>query len=259
MRHSDEKRDEHSITHNNKSVETIVCNHNNCGNTYKNKYYLRLHQLSTHPQMFPDIQFIKCSKNECNYKTKLKSFMSSHLIRHSELNPDSQELECNQIGCNYKTKTLRNLKKHKRAHNLIFICGFCELKFGYRERLENHISRKHTGIRPYVCSIDNCLKSYASKMGFLCHKRTQHNEALDRYKCQWNGCGKQFKSIASYKQHLIRHKASKRFNCDWNECKHKFISKAELNDHMNRHTGNNLLKDKNLFKELKIFIKNIYD
>jgi uncharacterized Zn-finger protein len=164
--------------------------------------------------------------------------MSSHLITHSELNPDSQELECNQIGCNYKTKTLRNLKKHKRAHNLIFICGFCELKFVYRERLENHISRKHTGIRPYVCSIDNCLKSYASKMGFLCHKRTQHNEALDRYKCQWNGCGKQFKSIAGYKQHLIRHKASKKFNCDWNECKHKFISKAELNDHMNRHTGN---------------------
>jgi hypothetical protein len=74
------KRLSHLVRHktihlkpNNKSIERIVCNHNNCGNTYKRKYRLRCHQLSTHPQMFPDIQFIKCSKNECNYKTKLKS------------------------------------------------------------------------------------------------------------------------------------------------------------------------------------------
>ncbi len=222
---------------NKKSIERRVCNHNNCGNTYKRKCDLRCHQLSRHPEMFPDIEFIKCSKNECNYKTKLKSLMDSHLITHLELNPDSQELECNEIGCNYRTKILKNLKKHKRTHNLLS-CEFCEFKFRSRERLENHISRKHTGIRPYVCSIDNCLKSYASKRGFLSHKRTRHNQALDLYKCQWNGCGKQFKLITSYKQHMIRHKGNERFDCDWNQCKRKFISKSKLNDHLNAHTGN---------------------
>ncbi len=95
---------------------------------------MRRHQLSRHPQMFPDIEYIICSKNECNYITRLKSFMNSHLITHLELSPDSQEFECNEIGCNYRTKILRKFEKHKRSHNLLFSCGFCESKFRYKEQ-----------------------------------------------------------------------------------------------------------------------------
>ncbi len=35
------------------------------------------------------------------------------------------------------------------------------------------MKHKSSGIKHYVCSIDNCLKSYASKMSSVRHKITQ--------------------------------------------------------------------------------------
>ncbi len=217
-----------------RNEELLVCDHNKCLLHFNDQKYLRIHQLRSHPEMFPDIAFIKCEKKGCNYRTKYKIAMNQHLTRHPELNPNSEQFKCKQIGCNYSTKVKRNFVQHKCGHSLPFSCDVCQSRFKDRDSLQTHVLAKHINKRPFVCSFYGCVKSYFSKLSLKRHEKTHEGV---KYKCDWNNCGKEFISYSTYCKHVQKH-GTKKFKCHSIECNKEFWTQYDLKEHMNTHTGN---------------------
>ena len=94
-------------------------------------------QEETENESVENDEWTKCK--ECDYKTKVKKYMKSHVLAHQG------QYGC-QLGCKEKFKTLRDLDEHhKNKHMEAKVkCNDCKSTFKTAQQLTHHIENKHT-------------------------------------------------------------------------------------------------------------------
>lgn len=83
-----------------------------------------------------------------------------------------------------------------RDHARSNICPFCSYQNKSMSHLKRHIRFRHTGEKPYKCTI--CSKSFATKSDLTVHMRVHTGERP--YKC--NVCFKTFTQSCSRSLHM---------------------------------------------------------
>ena len=139
-----------------------------------------------------------------------------------------------------KTNNLPNQKK--------YICSFqnCHKTYQLKNILLAHL-RTHYKIKPYICSY--CSKSFNEKGNLKTHVRIHTGERP--FKCKI--CSKSFKALGQLKDHFISHTGLKPFQCPF--CKKYYRRKEILKNHFEIHKKDEyFLKNQETFKEM---VKNI--
>lgn len=124
--------------------------------------------------------------------------------------------ESKEIGKNTYQKLLKKCEE----------CG----KMIEKNRLDGHMN-KHNNVKPYVCSEDECGKSFYCRLLYRLHKTSIHTGTL----VTCDICDKQFPSQRSLYAHSLRHRNIDRYHCDY--CERKFNNSNSLKRHMAIHSG----------------------
>lgn len=141
--------------------------------------------------------------------------------------------------CKYCDKLFSNrsgrLYHQEQAHfnRRRFRCDQCDLSFGLKQTLMNHIRNKHSNnVRAFSC--DMCCKSYKTKAALHNH-RVYHSKDDPKYHC--NYCEKKFHFNFLLQQHETIHLGiSKTFDCT--VCQKSFNTRNKLTKHRGIHDNN---------------------
>lgn len=144
-------------------------------------------------------------------------------------------------------------------------CPHCPKSFGSPGKLSQHLY-SHTGERPFVCT--HCSKAFSSRFKLVRHAlihsdqrqyrcltcdRTFHRKdhlknhskvhslIKRRYKCDREGCGKEYSSPISYRKHVALH-AAEEGNLECTICGKIFVTKEEVVTHLKNHAGSRTVK-----------------
>ena len=120
-----------------------------------------------------------CSVNNCGKEYRNKKLYKRHLRRcHSD-----KILRCDHLGCDYVT--------------------------GYKGYLLQHLI-SHSNERPFICSIEDCGKTFKRKAGLSAH-RICHSSG--QFQCTREGCEQIFKAVEYLKRHIDDKHSSMSFVC----------------------------------------------
>lgn len=100
----------------------------------------------------------------------------------------------------------------------LHVCSACQRRFARRTILKNH-ERTHTGERPYSCTFEGCIRTFAQQGDKTRHETTQHTEKT--FICgssqdeglSW-GCGKKFRRKDGLLEHHSKTKKGKQCVAD---------------------------------------------
>ena len=134
--------------------------------------------------------------------------------------------------CRRRFRYRSAMMTHARIHTdeKPFACGECDMKFGNRTVLKNHMLT-HTTVRE-IFQCDQCEKCFLTKSGLWQHRRS-HKSTAAATTC--TTCDKQLDSMDELREHLVTEHNRKLFACT--ECHKMFQSKAALTTHTATHTG----------------------
>lgn len=112
----------------------------------------------------------------------------------------------------------------------------CTKTFSRPSRLKAHL-RSHTNERLFICSFENCEKSYLQEKHLQHHIKSVHTHERP-YRCEWEGCDKKFLTSTRLKRHHEVHKGRDRFRCtEYPPCnqffrKHQTLQRHIRSDHL---------------------------
>ncbi|XP_054290718.1 zinc finger protein PLAGL1-like [Macrosteles quadrilineatus] len=156
----------------------------------------------------------------------------------------------------------RQLFSESRARHS---CPHCPKSFGSPGKLSQHLY-SHTGERPFVCQ--HCSKAFSSRFKLvrhaLIHSDTRqyrcntcgrtfhrkdhlknhskvHSPLKQRFKCDREGCGKEYSSPISFRKHVAVH-AAEDGNLECTICNKVCATKEEIVLHLKIHAGSRTVK-----------------
>jgi hypothetical protein len=110
-----------------------------CGKEFRFKFQLIRHHLLIHPQLFDNVNWIKCKENGCGFKSKLMRSFTRHRKSHTRpwkclhclktfdriyylshhMNTHTKEVlhQCVWPGCDYKTYNKTGLDTHESKNH----------------------------------------------------------------------------------------------------------------------------------------------
>merc|ERR1712000_581819 len=150
-----------------------------CNKNFANKRNLQTHINSIHLK-------VKFSCEFCDYQSTEKGHLKTHINTvHLKLKPFQCD-ECDQSfgyssalkthvdsvhkkirfhcsfdGCDKSFLSKSQFSKHLKLHEgQVNLCDLCGKTFTTKQHLNNHEKQVHSDSRPFVCSIDECTKSF---------------------------------------------------------------------------------------------------
>lgn len=190
---------------------------------------------------------------EVEIETEIQSYRPHDI--HIEETFDCQD-------CGIDMKTSQKLRKHRqKEHHVVekerFVCDQCGSEFPSKMRLTYHLNG-HFGIKPFVCSYEDCQKTFTNPSRLRNHTNEFHLKLIKAYcdicnrgfrtkaardlhlkghgepsiPCEM--CGKLFTTKKTLTQHLKIHTNIKDFKCEF--CEKAFIKKSALQIHLRSHT-----------------------
>ncbi len=144
-------------------------------------------------------------------------------------------------NCIYCDKTLPDLeavKSHESSCSMnirnkkLVVCAICDKEFDKPYKLMLH-ARKHKNDRPFQCS--HCDVTFKSGSAKKLHEKNLHfgiRHPIKKkvYKCDNEGCGRDFKNITSLKTHIDAVHLGLRYPCE--ECNKVFRRDDSLKKHL---------------------------
>lgn len=174
----------------------------------------------------------------CDRKFSDRRQLDKHIVNyiHDELIMDDyvvdiKPFKCPVDGCTVSCKNSWNLKDHQKTHNKkkAYVCSFegCTETFGSKNGIEIHAKQYHP-----VCKIFNCPEcqlEFPKQFALTAHIKSIHDGKI-KYVCTRNECNKSYTTAASLKNHQLTHNGV-RFLCKVNNCNTNFSSATSLSTH----------------------------
>ena len=110
--------------------------------------------------------------------------------------------------------------------------------FALKEYALDRIGKK----RMPICRICDPTKGFTNWTEFNAHQVHRHG-GLDKYKCHYEGCTKELKSLSGFQNHIFYHEDKKKWQC--NIGKQKFTFESQLSRHQSTHTDRKPFKHTN--------------
>lgn len=125
-----------------------------------------------------------------------------------------------------KRKTSDEPKPRKHRIKKKIVCEICGFKTAY---IQEHMSNKHLGLRPFPC--EYCDKRFKLHAGLKRHTRI--HLGIKPHKCKFENCDRTFTEYASLSAHMTAHSEERNFECPL--CKKKFKHKNTVRNHLTFH------------------------
>ena len=122
------------------------------------------------------------------------------------------------------------------------VCSFCAKAFTSIVSLNSHEQRYHiedhgSVIKSDILCIFSCLtceKVFKSKSTLRDHEIRNHGRKGEIFKCEFEGCVKDFTNPALLRNHMRTHTDERPFSCLYCNC--NFKAKFHMENHSKRHT-----------------------
>jgi uncharacterized Zn-finger protein len=186
-------------------------------------------KLKKHISIHKDKKFA-CVHN-CGYATNEEDKLTRHELTHD----GHKAFRCEEADCPYECDSHADLIKHERTHSQErpFICEYCQVSFGRKDTMDNHISRVHIEARAFKCAVKGC--TYAAKTnGDLKRHAIKHIEK-NPYACTFAGCDFTCKRGQILQEHLAIHTGINPQQCSVPGCTYITKNKALMTEHLNQH------------------------
>jgi len=171
----------------------------------------------------------------CDSKFLRQSWLVKHSFSHTKLNQDEYScFHCNNVyqgnfsKQSYRKHIDRLITKEERVCD---ICGHLAKTMDY---LETHKQVKHLGLKRFKCESDGCDKEFSKNRYLIIHTRIHSSACLKCDECDFS---------SNLRKNISRHKARQHFdpltvklNCD--QCSYVAPNKERLLNHTNScHSG----------------------
>lgn len=197
---------------------SFVCAYDDCDKTYNILAHLKRHE-DTH-----DGNFL-CTEEKCGMKFKSKWNLKKH-TDNIHLKKKPKKYKCTDCGEEFNKHNW--LTKHRYKHTGIkpYECSVegCNARFLFPNVLKKHM-KVHEG---YICSTDNCGEHFSKWTLYRSHLKTAHPKV---YRCEF--CEKPFSRSNNLKNHLEIHKLDREaFLCPRPNCSNFYFAKRNLTHHI---------------------------
>ncbi|CAG2107055.1 unnamed protein product, partial [Medioppia subpectinata] len=264
---SERKLDEHKTAGQHTPQLPFTCWHYGCDYECKTRYAFDAHTSGHSPEeliralkRLPIERQFVCQHIGCGKSFAEKSVLKVHMISHS-----GAKYRCEDTGCSAVFSHPSQLHHHVAvAHRTDYRCRHegCRFAAGTRSLLNNHERTQHTEGKPYVCSVGDCPKRYATQRLLDVHQRRFHPEAVPDVqwldcphpRCQYrtkhrhdmtqheatdhtmahkcDECGKCFTHTARLRGHMKTHNPELKVACEWPGCDRRFFTETIMKVHM---------------------------
>ena len=212
----------HFKTHPNIDETVFVCEHSNCGKVFWQMNALEKHQATYHSK---NSQKYMCDHNGCGKQFKHNFLLKRHKSGHLE--SINGVFNCSYKDCGRSFDSVIGVKSHEsRVHqnasigshnsNAVFRCEWkdCSRLFSSKNNLNRHLVI-HKGI--HRCGWNGCQYNASSPHKLKVHKAMHFTQ--EQFKCQINGCDKQFRIAKQREWHQLREHPNEFNDVPWIECK----------------------------------------
>ncbi|KAJ8028179.1 Transcription factor IIIA [Holothuria leucospilota] len=169
------------------------CSWPDCGKTFKKHQQLKYHTCY-HTSMKPHV----CDHEGCGKSFPTPSKLKSHKKTH-------EGYSCDFPGCDVIVYKWTLMRKHKaEAHKSTFQCQCCGKEFKSNSRLKSHM-KVHDSVRDvFECPYKDCQRLYAKLPSLKLHVCNYH-EGARPFACSHEGCVKTFANKVSLVKHQVVH------------------------------------------------------
>jgi len=200
------------------------------------KYFSKLSRLKYHQNTHLAEKPFKCDYDGCTSAYYRPNHLKRHVesVHKSDLKA-SKEHKCDHEGCAAAFDSEASLYYHKkRKHSVLpFECSFCGKKYAKKWMIREH-EAGHTGALPFKCEEEGCGKDFKDFRLFKAHKRSHEKKTKKEQvlTCPEEECTMSFSKWTE----LVSHKKlchPTEFQCS--VCQKTFSSKTNLKLHLQVH------------------------
>ncbi|KAJ3183244.1 hypothetical protein HDU85_002270 [Gaertneriomyces sp. JEL0708] len=207
-------------------VRQFICQHKDCGRTFKKASKLARHALS-HTNERPFV----CSFPECGKRYVRSEHLARHALVHASALEERRPFRCDYDGCEKAFASQYHMNRHTKVHTTPrpFQCTHdgCQESFAKHTQLRKHICA-HVGKKPYPCDAPDCDKSFPTNQKLKQHRLVHSSEP--RYSCGHIDCTQTFNKWTQLRAHI---KAEHKICCY--VCRKTFARTDVLKDHLRTH------------------------
>jgi KRAB domain-containing zinc finger protein len=154
--------------------------------------------------------------------------------------------------CGMELSQRSGLVNHMRVHTgeKPFECTVCSRAFSQSCNLTRHVKQVHKQERQFVCSVEDCDKTFKRKLGLVNHEKIHIKDHFSTYVA----FHKTFSRLDTLKNHRdVKHKKTPRYVCP--ECGQNNASKIDLQSHLQAHRRDRVHTKKRLEHRDPVFLR----